>query len=702
MLKSEDDLTKQKTLEEKREFVEALLDNIEAGIVACDAEGRLTLFNQATRKFHGLPEAPLPADEWAEHYDLYLPDGVTRMQMEDVPLFRALKGEQVRDAEMVIAPREAGVAPRTVLASGQAITDEGGRTLGAVVAMHDITELRRLEQERAAAAAQQEAAQANAETLVRLRESEEQFRTLADSIPQLAWMADASGSIFWYNQRWYDYTGTTLEEMQGWGWQKVHHPDEVERVTERFRRVIATGEHWEDTFPLRSKEGEYRWFLSRALPIRDTEGRIVRWFGTNTDVEEHRRAEARMRESEERYRVVAETASDALMTIDEASVIQFVNTAAERMFGYTADEMLNANLTMLMPEEYRARHRGGVKRYIATGERHISWEAVQATGLHKDGREFPLEISFGTFIKDGKHFFSAIMRDITDRKAAEERVRASESRYRALADAMPQLVWASDGDGAHFYYNQQWYDYTGLTEEESTGSGFTNALHPEDKQRTAEHWKRALHAGEGYSIEYRFYSRPQGVYRWFLGRATPLRDESGAIVQWVGTCTDINDQKEMEVELARMNAERERMFEEVSTPVVPVLPGVLTLPLIGSLDTERMQRATDAALAEVSRTGAHTCIIDITGARIIDSYAVANLGNLVSALKLIGADAIVTGITAQAAQTLVGLGLDLSQMRTHRTLAQALAAVINPNRNTSQGTGSRTNGASQNTSQYTR
>lgn len=123
-----------------------------------------------------------------------------------------------------------------------------------------------------------------------LRESEEKFRNLANSISQFAWMADATGDVFWYNQRWFDYTGTTLEEMRGWGWQKVHHPEEVGRVTESFRQAIATGEPWEETFPLRSRNGEYRWFLSRALPIRDEGGRIARWFGTNTDVEDLRRA----------------------------------------------------------------------------------------------------------------------------------------------------------------------------------------------------------------------------------------------------------------------------------------------------------------------------------------------------------------------------------------------------------------------------
>ncbi|NVO30489.1 PAS domain-containing protein [Hymenobacter lapidiphilus] len=118
-----------------------------------------------------------------------------------------------------------------------------------------------------------------------LRKREQDFTTLADTIPQLAWMADEAGSIFWYNQRWFDFTGTTLEQMQGWNWQKVHHPEHVERVTAYFRKAITEGhDAWEDTFPLRRHDGEYRWFLSRALPIRNEAGHIVRWCGTNTDI----------------------------------------------------------------------------------------------------------------------------------------------------------------------------------------------------------------------------------------------------------------------------------------------------------------------------------------------------------------------------------------------------------------------------------
>lgn len=133
--------------------------------------------------------------------------------------------------------------------------------------------------------------------LTELRESEERFRTLADNIPQLTWMTDEKGWIFWYNLRWYDYTGTTLEEMQGWGWKKVHHPEHVDRVVEKFSHHIEIGEPWEDTFPLRSKSGEWRWFLSRAEPIRDNQGKVVRWFGSNTDITQQRETQRELQET---------------------------------------------------------------------------------------------------------------------------------------------------------------------------------------------------------------------------------------------------------------------------------------------------------------------------------------------------------------------------------------------------------------------
>lgn len=125
-----------------------------------------------------------------------------------------------------------------------------------------------------------------------LRESEERFRVFANNIQNLAWMAEPNGWIFWYNERWYDYTGTNLEEMLGWGWAKVHHPDHIDRIINFLQDAWTKGETWELTFPLRGADGVFRWFLTRAYAVKDEQGRVIRWIGTNTNVDEQKKAEA--------------------------------------------------------------------------------------------------------------------------------------------------------------------------------------------------------------------------------------------------------------------------------------------------------------------------------------------------------------------------------------------------------------------------
>lgn len=421
-----------------------------------------------------------------------------------------------------------------------------------------------------------------------------------------------------------------------------------------------------------------------------------------------------LRETEASYRIVADTASDAIITINEESTILFINPAAERIFGYALEEMLGQQLTMLMPEYLRHLHRAGINRYLETGQKHISWEAVELPGLHKSGREISLELSFGEFTRNSKRFFTGIVRDITERKRVErrlsmqytvtralaesdtlakatpkilqavcetldwqtgalwrvdhetdvlrcvetwhmpeveveefesygkqqkfsrgvglpgrvweegeaawitdvvvngnfpraplaakadlhgafafpivlggeilgvmeffsrevrepdapllemmagigsqigqfiERVRsemgmqASEQRYRYLTDSMPQIIWTARPDGYLDYYNRRWFEYTGMTLEQTEGWGWQPVLHPDDVERCLRRWATAVQTGEAYDIEYRFRRAADGTYRWHLGRAVPMRDESGAIVKWFGTCTDIEERKRAE------------------------------------------------------------------------------------------------------------------------------------------------------------
>jgi PAS domain S-box-containing protein len=147
-----------------------------------------------------------------------------------------------------------------------------------------------------------------------LQKSEARFRALADNIAQLAWMADETGSIFWYNRRWFEFSGTTPDQMHGWGWKTLHHPEHLERVVESWTRALASKTPWEDTFPLRSKDGQYHWFLTRALPVNDDAGKVLLWFGTNTDVTEQRKLEEALKSAVHARDVFLGIASHELKT----------------------------------------------------------------------------------------------------------------------------------------------------------------------------------------------------------------------------------------------------------------------------------------------------------------------------------------------------------------------------------------------------
>jgi PAS domain S-box-containing protein len=252
-----------------------------------------------------------------------------------------------------------------------------------------------------------------------LRESETQFRTLANSIPQLAWMANPDGSVSWSNQRWYDYTGKPLNQVQGWQWQRFHHPDHARRVTESIRRCWETGEPWEETSPLLGRDGEYRWFLSRAIPIRDLQGTVVRWFGTSTDISAQIAAEQELRQRAD----LLDLATEAIMVRDMQGILQFWNSGAEALYGWKRSEVLGKNVHQLLRTRFptSADH---IKSVIAEQGR---WEG-NLVQFDKQGREVVVAsrqvLQAGG--EPGSEAILEISRDITAQLQAEEALRKAE------------------------------------------------------------------------------------------------------------------------------------------------------------------------------------------------------------------------------------------------------------------------------------
>lgn len=382
------------------------------------------------------------------------------------------------------------------------------------------------------------------------KESEEQFRTLADNMSQFAWMTDATGWIVWYNRRWFDYTGTTLEEMQGWGWQKVHHPDHVDRVVEYFRHCLDTGTPWEDTFPLRGQDGNYRWFLSRAIPIKNEAGQIVRWFGTNTDIEDFKQAEASLQQSEERLRLVLEASRQGMWYWDLEKDILTWTTQCKLLFGLSPETDLSYDvfLNALHPDDRDRTHEAVTIAIRDRVDYDIEYRSVWADGsvhwLTAKGR--------CAYNSAGQPIWMmGVAIDITERKQTEEALRQSEERYRCLAELIPQLVWTANPEGLLLDVNQRWTEFTGLTLEQVQSDGWEIMIHPDDLPILSQFWSAAVQMGTLYQAEGRM-RRADGAFRWHLHQAVPQKNEQGQVIKWFGTATDIEAQKQFEKERDRL------------------------------------------------------------------------------------------------------------------------------------------------------
>ncbi|HEX8145485.1 MAG TPA: PAS domain S-box protein [Pyrinomonadaceae bacterium] len=260
-----------------------------------------------------------------------------------------------------------------------------------------------------------------------LRISETLSGALIEQSPFSIQILSPDGHTLRVNHAWEELWGVTLEQIADYN--MLEDQQLVARGVMPYIKRGFAGEAVaippilydpNETIPAGSSRTEpRRWVRAFIYPVKDEAGRVREVVLMHEDITEHKRAEDALRESEESHRVIAETASDAIITIDEESTILFVNAAAEQVFGYSPEEMIGQQLTLLMPEYMRHLHRAGMIRYIETGKRHISWKAVELPGLHKGGQEISLELSFGEYTRDGKHIFTGIARDITERKRLE-------------------------------------------------------------------------------------------------------------------------------------------------------------------------------------------------------------------------------------------------------------------------------------------
>ncbi len=432
--------------------------------------------------------------------------------------------------------------------SGSSLEDDQGRITGRMSLFTDITE------------------QKSAEDALLDREA--QFRTLANSIPQLCWMASPDGWITWYNQRWYEYTGATAEQMEGWGWQSVHDPDVLPVVIERWKEGIAKGEPLDMTFPLRGSDGVFRPFLTRVVPVRDAAGKIARWFGTNTDISEQRRSEDALRESRAKLEAALASMADAVCISDaEGRFIDFNDAFAtfhrfrskEECPGtfaeyaksvdvYLPDGTLAAVEMWAVPRALRGEKVAYTEYRLRRKDTGESWVGSYSFG--------PIRDRYGAIVG-----CVAVGRDITERKRTEEAVRESGEQLRqrfeeletVMAVAPVAIFVAHDKACNNITGNPMAYALYESEPEQNVSRNVTSVrrFFQGGRELRAEELPMQVAAARGLDVRGPEIAvmLPSGREITLIGQASPLWGADGGVRGCVGAFLDITEHKQSEERL---------------------------------------------------------------------------------------------------------------------------------------------------------
>ncbi len=408
-----------------------------------------------------------------------------------------------------------------------------------------------------------------------LKVSETQLRSLADALPALISFIDRNLVYVFNNNQYEEWFGWGQEDIQGKRLTDVFGQEYVEGIAPQIKQAlsgqIASFER-EHIHRLKGPRINHVTFV----PCLEGNGEVRGFYVLANDITELRH----MEKQREHLAAIVDSSQDAVVGKTIEGRILSWNAGAERIYGFSAQEVIGGHIDPTVPVG-RSHSLQEIYRRVFEGEMVKPFETIRVT---KSGERLSVLVSLSP-IKEGNGKvvgISSIEQDIGVRKKMEIALRESEQKFRQLADSMPQIVWTARPDGVTEYFNRRWHEYTGVVAESENKWHFIEVIHPDDKERAKKDWDSAVREKRNFEAEYRFKDRHTGDYRWFLGRAVPIFDESENIVRWYGTCTDIHDQKLAESRLSQAKEVAEKanraksdflanMSHEIRTPLTAIV-----------------------------------------------------------------------------------------------------------------------------------
>src|SRR5882724_3298728 len=395
--------------------------------------------------------------------------------------------------------------------------------------------------------------QALKNALIEIKNSENRLRTIIDTIPALAWSARPDGSAEFFNRRWLDYAGLSAEEASDWGWIVALHPEDRGRLIDYWRHLLASGEAGEIEARLRRFDGEFRWFLFRASPLRDGSGQVVKWYGTNTDLEERKRAEEALRSNEQSLRLIVDTVPGLVCTMSAAGEVELLNRQVLEYFGKTTEELKNWATSDAVHPDDLPRLLDTWRHSVETGQPYAyDLRQRRADGVYRwfQARGLPLRDTEGRITS-----WYLLLTDIDDRKKAEEELRRSKAY---LTEAQRLSRTGSFGcrlsTGEMFWSEETFRIYGYDRSTQPAVERVLQRVHPEDRALVQEGIDRAYRDGSDCHVECRLLL-PDDSVKHVCIVAHASEHESG-IVEFIGAVMDVTAQRHARAEL-------EKAFEEI-------------------------------------------------------------------------------------------------------------------------------------------